>query len=133
MANKLKFIDSFLHNLKILIKEASTLVPDDPLIYRINKQAMLCIQYDPSYAFNKVGEKLYKYKDFIYDTSTESDLKDWNFEDVDNIEDKETQDGASMIISELKRCLTTLDQEKKIFYRSLFVSLLDDYLEYKCM
>lgn len=130
---KMELVDSFLHNLKILIKEASTLVSEDPLIYRINKQAMLCIQYDPSYAFNSVGEKLYKYKDFIYDDSTESLLTEWDFNEVNNINDKEIQDGASMIISELKRCLTTIDKDKKIFYRSLFVNLLDDYIEYKCL
>jgi hypothetical protein len=131
--DKMKYVDSFLHNLKILIKEASTLVPEDPLIYRINKQAMLCIQYDPSYAFNSVGEKLYKYKDFIYDESTESLLSEWKFDDVDTIDDRDIQDGASMIISELKRCLNTIDNDKKIFYRSLFVNLLDDYLEHKCL
>lgn len=130
---KFKHIDSFLHTLKILIKEASTLVPEDPAIYRINKQAMLCIQYDPSYVFNSVGEKLYKYKKFIYDDTTESELSNWNFDEVDTINDKEIQDGTTMIISELKRCLNTIDKEKKIFYRSLFVNLLDDYIEYKCL
>ena len=130
---KKKYIDSFLHNLKILIKEASDFIPNDPKIHRVNKRAMLAIQYDPLYAFNKVGSYLYKYRNFIYDATTEELLLKWSFDDeTKDTTDKEVEDASVMIINELKRCLSTMDDKQKKYYRELVSNLLDDYIEYKC-
>ncbi len=129
--NKNKYIDSFLHNLKIIIKEALNYIPDDPKIYRVNKRIMLAIQYDPAFTFEKVGSYLYKYKDFIYDSSTEDLLLAWEFPEAKS-KDKEIEDVSILVISELKRCLMNMNKEQRDYYRKLVSSLLDDYLEYKC-
>lgn len=125
-------VNSFLHSLKILIKEASKFIPDDPKIYRVNKRVMLAIQLDPGLTFQMVGEILYKYKDFIYDESTENLLLQWDFVESHNQEDKEVEDVSMMVISELKRCLSNMNPEQKKYYRKMVSSLLDDYIEYTC-
>jgi hypothetical protein len=131
--NKNKFIDSFLHNLKILIKECMTYIPNnDPKIYRINKRIMLAIQFDPLFTFNKVGSYLYKYRNFIYDASTEEMLLNWNFVEVYDEDDKELEDVSIMVILELKKCMNNMNLEQKNYYRSLVANLLDDYIEYTC-
>lgn len=127
---KYSFIDSFLHNLRILIKEVALLLPDDPKIYRMNKRVMFVIQVDPSYVFNTVGSYLYKYKDFIYDASTEELLLKWDFTEVYDDTDKETEDVSLIIIMELKKCLTYSNAEQKKYYRQLVTELLDNYVEY---
>jgi hypothetical protein len=129
---KNSYVDSFLHNLKILIKEALNFIPEDPKVYRINKRVMLAIQYDPAFTFNKVGGYLYKYKDFIYDATTEDLLLKWEFDEALDEEDKELEDVSLLVISELKRCMTQMSKEQKEYYRSMVAGLLDDYLEYQC-
>lgn len=134
MSNKKnKHLDSFLHTLKILIKEALNYIPDDPKVYRVNKRIMLIIQLDPAFAFNKVGEYLYKYRDFIYDASTEDLLLKWDFIEAYDEEDKELEDVSLLVISELKRCMVKMNDVQKTYYRKMVASLLDDYLEYKCL
>lgn len=130
---KNEFLDSFLHNLKILIKECLNYIPDDPKIYRMNKRIMMAIQYEPLFTFNKVGSYLYKYKDFIYDSSTEELLMKWEFEEALDNDDKEVEDVSLLVISELKRCMISMDNEQKKYYRGIVSSLLDDYLEYNCI
>lgn len=132
MSNKKNiYLDSFLHTLKILVKEASAYIPDDPNIYRANKRCMLAIQMEPLLTFNKVGSYLYKYRDYIYDSSTENLLLKLDFsEEVKNSE--EYADICKLIIEELKRCLSKMDDDKKTYYRKMVCSLLDDYLEYNC-
>ena len=129
---KNKYIDSFLHNLKILIKEAQSFIPDDPKIYRINKRIMLAIQLDPSFTFNKVGSYLYKYRDFIYDSTTEELLLKWDFVEAYDENDKELEDVSLLVINELKRCMSKMTKEQKDHYRKLVANLLDDYIEYVC-
>lgn len=129
---KTSYLDSFLHTLKILIKEGLKYIPDDPKIYRINKRVMLAIQYDPLFTFNKVGSYLYKYKDFVYDSTTEDLLIKWNFENEAENQDKEVEDVSILVISELRRCLSKMNDDQKKYYRKLVSSLLDDYVEYNC-
>ena len=129
---KNKYIDSFLHTLKIVIKEAMNFIPDDPKVYRINKRIMLAIQMNPLFTFNKVGSYLYKYRNFIYDSSTEDLLLEWNFVEAHNENDKEVEDVSLLVISELKRCIQKMNKEEKTYYRKLVSSLLDDYIEYTC-
>lgn len=124
------YIDSFLHNLKIIIKETSALLPNDPLLYRVNKRITLAIQYDPLLVFNKVGEYLYKYRNFVYDATTERLLLEWDFTETEKIE-PEKEDIIKLIISQLKKCLISMDDDGRKFFRKLTCSLLDDYLEYK--
>jgi len=126
------YIDSFLHNLKIVIKEAMNFIPDDPKVYRVNKRIMLAIQMDPLFTFNKVGGYLYKYRNFIYDASTEDLLLKWEFAEAYDEEDKELEDVSLLVISEIKRCLIKMDTEQKNYYRKMVSSLLDDYIEYTC-
>lgn len=129
---KNEYVDSFLHSLKILIKEASTYIPEDPKIYRINKRIMLAIQMDPAFTFNKVGNYLYKYRDFIYDASTEELLLKWEFVEAFDENDKELEDINMLVISELKRCLIKMNKEQRDYFRKIVSSLLDDYIEYTC-
>jgi hypothetical protein len=130
MSNPIKYIDSFLHTLKIVIKEASNLLPNDPGLYRANKRINLIIQYQPKLAFEKVGEMLYRYHKFVYDSSTEDLLLEWNFKEVELLDNEDT-DMASLIIAELKLCFKTLNTEQKIFFRKQICDLLDDYLDYQ--
>lgn len=125
-------IDSFLHTLKILIKEAMNYIPEDPKVYRVNKRVMLAIQYDPGFTFNKVGSTLYKYRDLIYDASTEDLLYKWDFVEAYDEEDKELEDVSLLVISELKRCMSKMNKEQKDYYRKMVINLLDDYIEYTC-
>lgn len=127
---KNSYIDYFLHNLKILIKEVSAFLPDDPNLYRLNKRVMFIINADPLYSFNKVGSYLYKYKDFIYDSTTEELLVKWNFVEVYNENDKELEDVSIMIISELQKCMKAMDKQHKDYYRNMVASILDSYIEY---
>lgn len=129
---KNEYIDSFLHNLKILIKEAKAYIPEDPKVYRINKRIMLVIQLDPAFTFHKVGANLIKYKDFIYDASTEELLLKWDFVETKN-DDKDVEDVSILVISEIKRCLLRMNPEQKAYYRKLVSNLLDDYVEYICL
>jgi hypothetical protein len=126
-----KHIDSFLHNLKIIIKETSQLLPNDPIIYRTNKRLLLAIQYDPLRVFTIVGKYLYKYKDFVYDATTEDLLFNTDFsKEVQNVKDTEVGEIALLLIDQIKKCLMAMpDHEKKIF-RKLTSELLDDYIEY---
>lgn len=126
-----KHIDSFLHNLKIIIKETSQLLPNDPIIYRTNKRLLLAIQYDPLRVFTIVGKYLYKYKDFVYDATTEDLLFNTDFsKEVQNVKDTEVGEIALLLIDQIKKCLMAMpDREKKIF-RKLTCELLDDYIEY---
>lgn len=130
--NKNDYIDSFLHTLKIVIKEGLNYIPEDPRVYRVNKRIMLAIQMDPLFTFNKVGSYLYKYRDFIYDSSSEELLLKWEFIEVYNETDKEVQDVSLLVISEFKRCILSMNQEQKSYYRKMISSLLDDYIEYTC-
>lgn len=130
---KHKHVDSFLHTLKILVKEAMNYIPEDPRVYRVNKRVMLAIQMDPGFTFNKVGGYLYKYRDFIYDASTEDLLLKWEFVEAFDENDKELEDVSLLVISELKRCMAKMDADQKEYYRKMVASLLDDYLEYQCM
>lgn len=130
--NKNKFIDSFLHNLKIIIKEAMNYIPDDPRVYRVNKRIMLAIQMDPLFTFNKVGANLYKYRNFIYDASTEDLLLTWDFVEAYDKNDKELEDVSLLVISEFKRVMVKMNKEQKDYYRKMVASLLDDYIEYTC-
>lgn len=130
--NKNKFIDSFLHNLKIIIKEALTYIPDDPRVYRVNKRIMLAIQVDPLFTFNKVGGNLYKYRNFIYDASTEDLLLKWDFVEAYDKNDKELEDVSLLVISEFKRVMVKMNNEQKNYYRKMVANLLDDYIEYTC-
>lgn len=126
------YIDSFLHTLRILVKEAMNYVPEDPKIYRVNKRIMLAIQLDPGFTFHKVGGYLYKYRDFIYDASTEDLLLKWDFkEEIDDTE-PELAEVSVLVISEFKRCMVKMNTEQKDYYRKMVASLLDDYLEYTC-
>lgn len=126
------YVDSFLQNLRIVIKEALAIVPEDPRIYRINKRIMLAIQMEPGLTINKVGELLYKYKDFIYDASTEDLMFQWDFSKEIITDSKETEDVALMVMFELKRALQSMSLDQRKYYRAMIISLLDDYLEYKC-
>lgn len=134
MSNNKKntYVDSFLHTLKILIKEAMNYIPEDPKVYRVNKRVMLAIQFDPGFTFNKVGSYLYKYRDFIYDSSTEDLLLKWEFVEAFDEDDKELEDVSLLVISELKRCMIKMNPEQKDYYRKMVSSLLDDYIEYTC-
>lgn len=126
-----QYIDSFLHNLKIIIKETSTLLPNDPIIYRTNKRLMLAIQYDPLYVFNTVGEYLYSYKDFVYDASTEDLLMEWDFQkEVKEVGDPEVEEVAVLLIGQIKKCLRAMKEDEKKIFRKLTSELLDDYIEY---
>lgn len=125
-------IDSFLHTLRILIKEAMTYVPEDPKVYRVNKRIMLAIQLDPGLTFHKVGSYLYKYRDFIYDASTEDLLLKWEFKEEINNSEPEVAEVSTLVISEFKRCMIKMNIEQKNYYRKMVASLLDDYLEYTC-
>lgn len=126
-------IDSFLHNLKLIIKETTSLLPNDPMIYRVNKRLSLAIQYDPLYIFNKVGEYLYKYRTFVYDESTENLLLEWKFEETKDIKNPEIEDITILLISQLKMCLQKMNVQGKSFFRKLTSELLDSYIEYKYM
>lgn len=132
MSNKSEYIDSFLHTLKMVIKEAMNYIPDDPRVYRVNKRIMLIIQMDPLFTFNKVGSYLYKYRDFIYDASTEELLLKWDFIEAYDENDKELEDVSLLIISEFKRCMQKMNPDQKDYYRKMVASLLDDYIEYTC-
>ena len=127
---KYGFIDSFLHTLKILIKEGNSLLPDDPNIYRMNKRISFIIYADPLYSFTTVGQYLYKYKDFIYDASTEDLLIKLEFSEAYDDDDKEREEVSLLIISELKKCLISSNEDQKKFYRQLVIDLLDYYIEY---
>lgn len=124
--------DRFIHDLRILIKEAMTFIPEDPRIYRVNKRIMLAIQVEPGIVINKVGELLYKYRDFIYDASTEDLLIQWDFSKDIIADDKESEDVSILVISELKRALQAMTDTQKKYYRETIINLLDSYLEYKC-
>ena len=129
-----KYVDSFLHNLKITIKEAANLLPDNPNLYRANKRIGLVIQYEPKIVIDKVGEMLFKYKDFVYDATTEELLLQWNFsEDIKTLDEPDDADLATLIICELKLCIQKLDECQKMFFRKQICDLLDDYLEYKVL
>jgi hypothetical protein len=120
-------VDSFLHNLKILVKEAYVLLPNNPSIYRANKRINLLINVEPKLIIEKAGEKLYKYKDYIYDASTEVLLEQMSFsEDIT----PDTSDLATLLINEVKICLRTLTEDQKKFFRKVLCDLLDDYLDY---
>lgn len=129
---KNKYVDSFLHTLRIVIKEAMAYIPDDPRVYRVNKRIMLAIQMDPLFTFNKVGTNLYKYRNFIYDASTEDLLLKWDFIEAYDENDKELEDVSLLVISEFKRVLVKMNKEQKDYYRKMVSSLLDDYIEYTC-
>ena len=129
---KKEYIDSFLHILKILIKEGQNYIPDDPRVYRVNKRIMLAIQYDPLTTFNTVGPRLYKYRKFIYDASTEDLLLELDFEEAYNEKNKELEDTTLLVISEFKRCLKNMNDDQKKYYRKLVAELLDNYIEYNC-
>jgi hypothetical protein len=127
------YVDSFLHNLKVLIKEVMVYLPtSDPKVYRINKRIMLAIQLDPAMCFNKVGSYLYKYRKFIYDASTEELLLQWDFIEAYDEDDKELEDVSLLVIAELKKCMSKMNKEQKDYYRAMVASLLDDYIEYTC-
>lgn len=116
----------------MVIKEAMNYIPDDPRVYRVNKRIMLIIQMDPLFTFNKVGSYLYKYRDFIYDASTEELLLKWDFIEAYDENDKELEDVSLLIISEFKRCMQKMNPDQKDYYRKMVASLLDDYIEYTC-
>jgi len=133
-----KFVDNFLYTLRLLIKETTGFIrSNDPdviaKIHRINKRINLAINSEPGMVFNKVGPYLYKYRDFIYDESTEDKLINWDFVEVKESDDKETEDISIMIISELKRCFSNMNTEQKKYYRNMVISLLDNYIEYTCI
>lgn len=123
-------INSFLQKLKIIIKHTTEILPNDPVIYRINKRLLLAIQFDPIKVFNKVGEQLYKYRNFVYDESTEKLLLEWDFIESKDISNTDDENIASLLISQLKECLKQMDEKSKIFFRKLTIELLDEFLEY---
>lgn len=129
---KVEILESFLHILKGIVKEIVEHIPDDPKIYRIHKRIMLAIDYHPEFTFNKVGSYLYKYRNFIYDSSTEDLLLQWDFVEAYNKKDKEVEDVSLLIISELKRHMMLMNKEQKDYYRQMVVDLLDNYIEYTC-
>jgi hypothetical protein len=60
---------------------------------------------------DKVGEMLFKYKDFVYDATTEELLLQWNFsEDIKTLDEPDDADLATLIICELKLCIQKLDE-----------------------
>jgi hypothetical protein len=128
---QLKIVDNFLHNLKIIIKEVSELLPNDPQLYRANKRILLAIQYSPLEVLNTVGLYLYKYKDFVYDPSTEGSLINYEFMELHTINNVDVETISTLLISEIKKCVIKMDMEGKLFFRKLVISLLDDYIEYQ--
>jgi len=122
-------VDTFLHNFKVLIKEIYAVLPNNPNIYRANKRIHLLIMVDPRIIIEKVGEKLFKYKDSIYDDDIEKLSKKINMEIVDT----STADLATLLVEEIKICLSTLSENQKRFFRKLLCDLLDEYLEYKVL
>ena len=128
----MQYINIFLHKLKILIKEATILLPNDPNMIRTNKRVMLAIQYSPLQVVNTVGSYLYKYKDFVYNESLENSLLECKFEtEVSLINNSDTESITKIIIDKLKLCLRNMDDNRKQFFRQLTVDLLDAYLEYQ--
>lgn len=126
-----KYVDSFLHNLKIVIKETNNLLPNDPVLYRVTKRINAVIHVDPLLVFNNVGTYLFKYKDFVYDKSTEDLLMEWDFIETEmSNPNNENKDIVQIIIYNLKICLKNMDNNGKEFFRALICQLLDDYLEY---
>lgn len=123
-------VNSFLHNLKILVKEAYIVLPNNPNIYRANKRIHLLITLDPKMIIEKVGEKLFKYKDLIYNPNIDQIAHQLTFsEDID----PDSADLATLLISEITTCITTLTSNQKEFFRNILTDLLDDYLEYKVL
>lgn len=130
---KHEYVNTFLHTIKILIKEVSQYIPDNPNLYRIKKRIALAIELDPNSVFQKVGKKLYKYKEFIYDESTEDFLIQHEFPEVANENDKEIEDASTLIINELKKAMKVINSDQKKYYRQMVISLLDIYIEYTCL
>ena len=132
MQSKLKIVEHFNHTLKLLTCDLAKRYPSDAIIARAKKRALLVVAMKPMFAINKVGAKLYTYRDQIYNLNGDgvNFFLSNTFEDEVRNCDPAKLDMISYIIPKAKECAQSLPPDEMEVYKSLIVSLLDDYIEY---
>lgn len=130
--SKVKIVEHFNHTLKLLTCDLAKRYPDDAIVARAKKRALLVVSLKPMYPINKVGAYLYNYRDQIYNfnDSTINFFIENTFENEVRNCDPAKVDMISYIIPKAKECALSLPPAEMEVYKSLIVSLLDDYIEY---
>jgi hypothetical protein len=130
------FVESFNHNLKVLVRDLSKNCPADATLYRAKERTMTVIAVSPLFVIDSVGPYLYKYHVQIYALEAEPGAMERFFLENDFDTElkasvnQEKADLVKYVIPRAKEYVRTLAPEAKREYGLLIVALLDDYLEY---
>lgn len=129
-----EIVETFLHNLRILINELKKILPmDDPVLYRANKRISLVIDFYPLWLFEETGKALYEYKEYVYNPETEEVVFTQNVfqKKVDIIQKSDVAELVVKVMEIIKKESKNVNKEHKLFIRNILIKLLDDYIEYK--
>ena len=129
----IQFVESFNHALKVLARDLAKRYPTDAMVFRAQKRITTIIAVDPLLVIDTVGPYLYSDREQIYnlDEQAESFFLENDFDaELKASVDHEKADMVSYLIPKAKECARTLPPAEKEEYKSLVVSLLDDYIEY---
>ena len=126
-------IEAISRSLRKIITSLSLLYPRDAVISRLKKRTVLLVDTWPVWVVEEVGAFMYKHRESIYaedDSFFLGRSYDSEISGARSNYGEESAESFLYIIPKIKEAWKTIKPAEQQAYRTLIVSLLDDYIEY---